>query len=77
MPLSSTEEAQVLNRLEELSPAGRREALRRLLPSAAWLDQAVERNRPRIEAIARERGLDWAALSEEQRERLIDQILHE
>jgi hypothetical protein len=77
MSLIQTHEAQILASLDQLSPAGRREALRRLLPSATWLERAVRRNRPRIEAIARRRGLDWKTLTEEQRERLIDQLLYE
>ena len=77
MALTNAEEGRVLDALDQLSPKGRREALRRLVPSAVWLDQAVERNRPRIEAIARERGLDWNSLNEEKRQQFIDQILHE
>lgn len=77
MPLLEIAENQILNTLEQLSPAARREAVRRLLPSADYLEQAIERNRPRIEALARDRGLEWNALSEEQREQLVDELLHE
>ena len=37
----------------------------------------IAENRPRIEAVARARGLDWVALSDEQREQLVDDILHD
>ncbi len=72
-----TAELQILDSLDQLSPAARREAVRRLLPSAEYLDRAIERNRPRIEALARERGLDWNVLNDEQREQLVDDLLHE
>jgi hypothetical protein len=77
MPQIEVAEEQILKSLDQLSPTGRREALRRLLPWADYLDRAVERNRPRVEALARQRGLDWNTLSEEQRERFIDEIMHE
>jgi hypothetical protein len=77
MPLLEIAENEILNSLDQLSPAARREAVRRLLPSAEYLDRAIERNRPRIEALARSRGLDWNALSDEQREQLVDDLLHE
>jgi hypothetical protein len=77
MPTVNIAENDILDSLDQLSDRARREALRRLLPSAAWLEQAVERNRPRIEALARERGLDWSTLTEDERETLIDDVLHE
>ncbi len=77
MPKIEVREEQILDSLEQLSPKARQEAVRRLLPTATYLERAVQRNRKRIEAEAQERGLDWNTLSEEQRERLIDEILHE
>jgi hypothetical protein len=40
-------------------------------------DALVEENRHRILALARARGLDWDSLSDERREQLVDDILHE
>jgi hypothetical protein len=77
MPKIEVSEEQVLSSLEQLSPRARKEALRRLLPTPDYLDQAVQQNLPRLEALARQRGLDWSRLTEEQRESLIDEILHE
>ena len=77
MPKIEVPEEQILDSLDQLSPKARQEAVRRLLPTARYLERAVQRNRTRIEAVAQERGLDWNTLSEEQRERLIDEILHE
>lgn len=70
-------DANILRRLSDLTPRGRQEAIRRLLPSTAWLDRQIAENEPWIIALARERGLHWATLSEAERERLVDDILHE
>ena len=77
MPKIDIPEEQILEVLNDLSPRARREALRRLLPTASYIERAVERNGPRIEALARSRGLDWGALGDDQREQLIDEVLHE
>jgi hypothetical protein len=63
--------------LDRLSPRGRREAVLRLVAGASALDRIVERSQPQIIALAAQRGLDWARLSDEERERLVDDILHE
>jgi hypothetical protein len=77
MPKIDVSEEQIVESLEQLSPQARREALRRLLPHSGYVDRAIERNQSRIEEIARRRGLEWNALTEEQREQLVDDILHE
>lgn len=77
MPTIDILEEQILQSLDQLSPQARRQAIKRLLPSAAYLERAIERNRPRMEALAKQRGLDWNALTEDQKEQLVDQILHE
>lgn len=77
MPSFEIAEERILDSLDQLSPHARREAVRRLLPSALWLHGAVERNRLRIETLTRERGLDWNTLTEEERACLVDEILHE
>jgi hypothetical protein len=77
MPKIDVPEEQIIESLQQLSPKARKEALRRLLPTPEYLERAVERNRPRLEALARQRGLDWNRLTEDERENLIDEILHE
>lgn len=76
MARSDVLENEILQSLDQLSPDGRRQALKRLLPTAAFLERAIERNRPRIEAMAQERGLVWNALTEDQKEQLVDELLH-
>jgi len=77
MPQIDVSEQQILDALDRLSPKGRREAVRRLIASASVLDRAMENLQPRVAELARQRGLDWAKLSDEERERLVDDILHE
>jgi hypothetical protein len=76
MPQIEVNEEQVLRALDQLSPTARRNALAKLIQGYDTLDRLVERNRDRIGAVCRERGLDFARLTEEERERLIDALLH-
>ena len=77
MPQIDAPDQRILETLDQLSPQGRREAIRRLLPGAQILDRAIARLRPQIEALTRERGLDWAKLSDEERESVVDELLHD
>jgi hypothetical protein len=77
VPQIDTSDKQILDSLDRLSPRGRREAVLRLVAGASALDRTVERLQPRLIALAKQRGLDWVRLSDEERERLVDDILHE
>jgi len=77
MPQIEVNEDQVLRALDQLSPTAKRAALARLIRGFDALDRLVARNRDRIEAICRKRGLEFARLTEEERERLIDDLLHQ
>ncbi len=77
MPQIEVSEQQIVDALDRLSPKGRREAVRRLIVGASVLDRTVDALQPRLAEIAKQRGLDWAKLSDEERERLVDEILHE
>jgi len=70
-------EEQVLRALDQLLPTARRTALAKLIRGYDALDRLVERNRGRIEALCRERGLDFARLTEDERERPIDDLLYQ
>jgi len=49
----------------------------RLHPDVARFEALVDYGSARIRQISAERGIDWDRLSEDERERLIDDILHE
>ena len=68
---------QILESLDRLSPEGRRAAIFRLVVGATTLDRTVDALQSRLIEMARARGLEWARLSDEERERLVDDILHE
>ncbi len=76
MPKIEINEDQILSALDQLSPAARRVALAKLIGGLERLDRLVERNRGKIEAICRERAVDFSRLTEEEREVLVDGILH-
>jgi hypothetical protein len=77
VPQIEVSEQQIVDALDRLSPKGRREAVRRLIAGASVLDGTIDALQPRLAEIARQRGLEWAKLSDEERERLVDEILHE
>ncbi len=62
----------------QLSPLGKRKILQALIAiDTARLEQLVDYGESKIRAVCAARGLDWDALTETQREPLIDEILHE
>jgi hypothetical protein len=77
VPQIEVSEQQILDALDRLSLKARREAVRRLVAGASKLESMVESVQPRIAELARQRGLNWAELSDEEREDLVDDILHE
>lgn len=77
MPTIEVNDEQILRCLDQLSPAGRRAALQKLIGGLDRLDLLVERNRPKLESVCRARGVEFSKLTEEQREALVDEMLHE
>ncbi len=77
MPTIEVNDEQILRCLDQLSPTGRRAALRKLIGGLDQLDRLVEKNRGKLEALSRAKGREFSSLTEEEREALIDEILHE
>ncbi len=77
MPTIEVNDEQILRCLDQLSPTGRRAALRKLIGGLDQLDRLVEKNRGKLEALSRAKGQEFSSLTEEQREALVDEILHE
>jgi hypothetical protein len=77
VPWIEVSDEQILKSLDSLSPEGRRQAVLRLIAGANVLDRTIDKFQPRLIELVEERGLNWAQLSDEERERLVDDILHE
>jgi hypothetical protein len=70
-------ESQVVEIVRRLSPESKRAILGALIQDMDKLDSLVEYGGERIREICAERGVAWDALSEEERLRLVDKLLHE
>ena len=70
-------EAQLVEWVRQLSPAAKQSVLKALIPRLDELDALVDQGSQRMRALCAERGLDWDELTEDERERLIDDLLHE
>lgn len=70
-------ESQVVELIQQLSPEGKRTVLRTLISDLDQFEPLVDYGNERMRALCQQRGMDWDSLSEEERERLIDDLLHE
>lgn len=70
-------EPQVIELVRQLSPEGKRTVLQVLIPDLDQFEALVEYGDERIRALCAQRGIDWGDLSEEERQTLIDDLLHE
>ena len=76
MPKIEVNDEQILSCLDQLSPAAKRAALAKLIGGLEQLDRFLDRNREKVGAVCRKRGVDFSRLTEEEREALVDEILH-
>lgn len=70
-------EVQVVQLVRGLSPEFKAAVLRALIPDFDAGEELLSYGSARIRELCARRGIAWDALSEEERERLIDQLLHE
>ena len=76
-------ESQVIEWVRQLSPQAKQQVLRAfllerpLLPDLDRLDALVDYGSQRMRQLCAGRGIDWDGLSEEERQRLVDDLLHE
>ncbi len=73
----SLRESQVIELARQLSPEGKRVMLQALIPEFDRLDSLVAYGEKRVRALCKARGIDWDSLSEQERERLVDDWAHE
>ena len=70
-------ESQILDSVKRVSPEAGRAILRTLIPRLDEFEDLVDRGNQRVRALCAERGLDWDGLSEQERQRLVDDLVHE
>lgn len=70
-------ESQVVEWVRRLSPVAKQSVLRALIPRLDELEALVDYGGRRARALCTERGLDWDSLTEDGRQQLIDELLHE
>lgn len=79
MPTVSLEipEAQLIGWVRQLSPQGKKAILRTLIPQLDEFEALVDYGEQRMRDLCTQRGIDWDQLTEDRRQQLIDQLLHE
>ena len=70
-------ESQVVEWVQRLSPVAKQSVLRALIPRLDELEVLVDYGGQRVRALCAKRGLDWDGLAEDERQQLIDELLHE
>lgn len=70
-------ESQIVRAVRKLSPEGKQAILRTLISGMDEGERLVEYGEARIHTLAAARGLHWDAMTNEERERLVDELLHE
>ena len=70
-------EFQVVEWVQQMSPEAKHEVLRALIPRLDAFEALVDYGAERIRALCTAGGLDWDTMTEQDRERLIDKLLHE
>lgn len=70
-------ESQIVEWMRQLSPQTKQTVLRVLIPELDELESLVDYGSQRIRQLCAERGLDWDSLAEDERQELVDKLLHE
>ena len=70
-------ESQLIEWVRQLSPRAKQHVLRALVPDLDELDNLVDYGSQRMRQLCAERGIDWDNLTEEERQHLVDEWLHE
>lgn len=70
-------ESQVIEWVRQLSPQAKHDVLKALVPELDELNELVDYGSQRMRQLCAERGIDWDTLTEEERQRLVDEWLHE
>lgn len=77
MPVLQLEPKQVAELVRQMSPNEQRQTLYALAEGASRHEEWMAFAETRLIAVARQRGLDWASMTESEREVFIDDLMHE
>jgi hypothetical protein len=78
MPTLELTDEQVMELVKQLPPERKREALFALAEAArARREERLDYAEAQLRRLCAERGLDWDAMSEDEREAFIDDLVHE
>jgi hypothetical protein len=70
-------EAQIIRWVRQLSPGAKRSVLKTLVPRLDEVESLIDYGEQRMRELSAQRGVNWDRLPEDQREELIDALLHE
>jgi hypothetical protein len=73
-PLSETK---LVRAIQALPPSAKRRVLAKLVAGSDTLENFLVKGRRKIEKIAGDHGLRWKDMDEAERERFVDNLLHE
>lgn len=78
MPILEVTDAQIIELVKQLPPERKRSVLLALAKeSDREREERLEYAQTQLRRLCAERGLDWNAMSEEDRETFIDELVHE
>ena len=78
MPNLKLSEAQVVELVKQLPPDQQRGALLALAEAAGALrEERMRYAEEQLRRVAADRGLDWSNMTDEERERFVDDVVHE
>jgi TRAP-type C4-dicarboxylate transport system substrate-binding protein len=68
---------QIVDLVKQLPPAAKRTILDALITEReAWWDMTVAKSEEKMRKLAQGRGLDWNKMSEDEREKFVDDLMH-
>lgn len=70
-------EAQMIGWVRQLSPQGKQAVLRTLIPRLDEFEALVDYGELRMRDLCAQQGVNWGQLTEDERQQLIDRLLHE
>jgi len=78
MPTLNLTNDQAIELLEQLSPRQKVEVLARLSQDAARMrEENLKKGEEQLRRLAKERGLNWETMTEDQRMDFVDDLIHE